>query len=248
VTACIGQPLSWLTLERHALAELEGAAAAAAREHLTACPACTAALDSIQADRRPLPALPALPVPTASGTGRMARDDVAAATVVSLDDARRRRRTRWAGAGVAAAVAAAALLLLLVRPQGGAGVAEPTARVRVKGAGVVSLGLVRDRDGVVSFDPPEVADRDRWKVQLTCAPGGGAWVDVLVYQRGEPVAVALPPQRFACGNDIVIPGAFRITGGAATICARLAPDQLTAVAPPPSPGAGMACRSVAAAP
>ncbi len=244
MSACIGQPLSWLTLERHVLAELEAAAAAATGEHLAACPACTAALGTIQADRRALPALPAaLPVLPESSSG--------ARTPFVLSEAakRPRRRTYFAWAGGGLALAAAAVVVLIVRPpdrpRDGR---ELTASVRVKGAGVVTLTLVREREGAIAFDPPDVRDGDRWKVQLTCAPGGGAWVDVVVYQPGEPAAVALPAQRFGCGNGVVVAGAFRVTGGAATVCARLASDGRPPAAPPATPGAGMACARLSAAP
>jgi anti-sigma-K factor RskA len=228
--ACVGQPLSWLTLERHALAELHGPAAAATTEHLAQCAACAAALGTIASDRRALPALPALPALDA---------DVPAQTD-DLARARARRRQLMIGAGVF--VAAAAALLLVLRPKD-APTGELSASVRVKGAGLVNMTLVRERDGAVAFDPPDVRDSDRWKVQLTCAPGGGATVEVVVYQPGEPAAVALPAQPFACGNSIVVPGAFRITGGAATICARLASASLPPL--PATPGGAMACRTIA---
>ena len=37
---CVGQPISWLALERYALAELDGAVAADVRAHLAACAPC----------------------------------------------------------------------------------------------------------------------------------------------------------------------------------------------------------------
>lgn len=231
--ACISQPLSWLVLERHALEELQGAAASAAADHLAECAACAAAFGSIRADRRALPALPDI-VRLELGQSTRAPADL-------LSKARAKRR-QWAiGAGVFVA-AAAALLLVVLRPKDVPG-GELSASVRVKGAGVVVMTLVRERDGAVAFDPIDVRESDRWKVQLTCAPGGRATVEVVVYQAAEPAAVSLPSQSFACGNDIVIPGAFRITGGAATICARLSDASLPPL--PATPGGQMACRRVA---
>lgn len=227
---CIGQPLSWLTLERLALAELEGAAARAADEHVAACGACSAALGSIKSDARALPALPPVRPERVESTRDESKDQVR-----PIASARRRR---WAiGAGVFLA-AAAALLLVVIRPT-----PEPqlSARVRVKGAGVVVMTLVRERDGNVTFDPLDVRDTDRWKLQLTCAPGGTAQSEVVVYQPGESPAVALPAQPFACGNNVVIPGAFRITGGAATVCVRLVPRDASLGAPPATPSRQMAC-------
>jgi len=210
--ACIGQPLSWLTLERHALDELPAPAAAAASVHLAACAACSSALAGIVGDRRALPPLPGGEV-----------------TPIGVQP-RQRRRTWAIGAGIFVA-AAAALLLVVLRPKDTGG--ELRASVRVKGAGLVHMSLVRERDGAVTFDPADVRDTDRWKVQLTCAPGGAATVEVLVHQSGSPPAVALPAQPFACGNAVVLPGAFRVTSGAATICARIdGAEACRRVAPP----------------
>ncbi len=231
--ACIGQPLSWLVLERLALDELEGAAAATAGEHLVACAACSAAMGTIRVETRVLPALPELPAldavaPVVLSGGR--------AKVSPQSKDAPRRWTRWAGVGVA--LAAAALLLLLLR----SGPTEPggelSQRVRVKGAGIVVMTLVRERDGAVTFDPPDVRETDRWKVQLTCAPGGGASAEIVVLQSGQAAATALAARPFACGNDVVLPGAFRITGGAAIVCAKLTgQDERTPV---------MACAKLAA--
>lgn len=228
--ACIGQPLSWLTLERHALDELSGGAASTVSAHLEGCAACRAALASITADARVLPPLPA--------PARAA----APATVPWW-----RRRGMWGGAGLLAA-AAVLLLLVLVRTPDSAG-SELAPRVRVKGAGVVVMTLVRERAGAIAFDPPDVDAGDRWKLQLTCAPGGAAWVELAVYQPGAAPAFPLPPHRLACANNVVVPGAFRITGGGATVCARITPD---APAPPDRarfparPSRAMACAAVRA--
>ena len=54
--ACIGEPISWLRLERYALSSTD----AAVREHLDACDACRHCLDEIQRD---VVALPPLHVP-----------------------------------------------------------------------------------------------------------------------------------------------------------------------------------------
>lgn len=198
MSACIGQPLSWLVLERHALVELEGAAAAVADEHLAQCAACRAARQRIAADARVLPPLP------------------------QVETRIPWWRTSWTWGGGGVLIAAAALLLLLLRVRKPDDM-DPRA-VRVKGAGVVVMGLVRERGGAVTFDPPDVRDGDRWKVQVTCGPGGAAWVEVVVYQAGAPPMFPLAPARVGCGNSVVVPGAFRITGGAATVCARITPD------------------------
>lgn len=194
---CIGEPVSWLRLERLALADLDAATTAAVRAHLDACAACAAAFARIADDVRPLPRLPA------------------------VDATARPWWTRWrlAIGGVALAAGTAAALVAL-RP---AAVAPlPPGGVRVKGAGVVVVRLVRERDGAIAFDPDDVRDTDRWKVELTCAPGGAAWVDVAVVQ-GAEVAFPLAAQQVGCGNAVAVPGAFRITDGAAEVCVALGP-------------------------
>ena len=199
--ACIGEPVSWLRLEQLALGEL--ADAGAARAHLDACPACAAALARITGDVRPLPRLPLLAVAVPAPWWR---------------------RWQLAGAGLAVAMAAALLVLLVRNPD------EPALgprTVRVKGAGPVVIGLVRERGGAIAFDPPDVAPGDRWKVEVTCAPGGAAWVDVVVHQDGA-ASFPLAARRLRCGNRVAVPGAFRITGGAAEVCvavAASAPDR-----------------------
>lgn len=248
--ACIGEPISWLRLERLALDELPDAAAA--RAHLDACPACAAAFAQIRDDARPLPALPSLAsLPAASAVrkpdkGREAdvRDADAGEDEGKQPWWRRWRSTRrWRlGGSLALAGAAAALLLWLQSQQLTPAepelvVASASRTLRVKGGGGpgtsdvaaasdVTVTLVRERDGAVTFDPPDLAPGDRWKVQLTCAPTPGTaglpsvWVDVAVVQ-GKQAGFPIAPALVACGNDVVVPGAFRITGGAAAICVTL---------------------------
>jgi hypothetical protein len=84
---CIGEPISWLRLEQHALAPDPAVAA-----HLSACDACRHCLDEIRAD---LVALPPLVVPARPA----------------------RRTRWWQFAIPALAAAALALVLLRPRPQ-----------------------------------------------------------------------------------------------------------------------------------
>jgi hypothetical protein len=210
---CIGEPISWLRLEQLALDELPAGSSGAARAHLAQCPACAAAFASLRDDARPLPALPALPVRAAE----------AAAPSRQRAEAKQPWWRRWQLAGGLATAAALAIALLLVRSRGRVDrddALTAATTVRVKGAGDVVVTLVRERAGVIAFDPLEVLPDDRWKVQLTCAPGGAAWVDVAVVQDGR-ASFPLSAQQLACGNDLVVPGAFRITGGAAEICVAL---------------------------
>ncbi|MCW5806494.1 MAG: hypothetical protein KIT31_29285 [Deltaproteobacteria bacterium] len=205
MTACIGEPVSWMRLELFALDPSDAAVAA----HVEACPACGACLAQLRADRVVLPPL-----------------TVAAAAP---------RRRWWLAFLPVAGVAAAVVLLVVVRPREPG---EPAARrgdvALVTGVGEVVLRTVRERDGAIRSDAATYAPGDRWKVMVTCAPGPQAWVDVAVldagavdYPLGEPAAIA-------CGNDVVVPGAFAITGDRPNqICVRVAASAGARVAPRP---------------
>lgn len=200
--ACIGEPVSWLRLERHAHG---GASDATVRDHLAACPACRHCLDEIERD---VVALPPLHVP-----------------------AKRRRRWTFALPALGAIAAAAVILLLLrPRPQGDASVAH------IKGIGDVVLDVVRERDGTVRDDVRTFKAGDRWKVVVTCPPTHAVSLDVAVHEDGvarpdRPLA----PARIVCGNRVVVPGAFALTGAKqhrvcvrieeqATACVTLSPE------------------------
>lgn len=154
--------------------------------HVAQCPACKHCLEEITAD---LVALPPLVGPEA-----------------------RPARTWWKWAVPAFAMAAAALaLIVVIRPRG-----EDSARedvVVVKGVGEVVLGVVRERGGVIRQDVRSFAPGDRWKVVVTCPPAASASVEVAVTEAGAAAADhPLMPATIACGNRIVIPGAFFLTG------------------------------------
>ncbi|HEY1552649.1 MAG TPA: hypothetical protein VGG28_32695 [Kofleriaceae bacterium] len=171
---CIGEPISWLRLERHALA-----ADATVAEHCAACGACRQCLDEIRGD---LIALPALVVPA------------------------RKRRFGWLAFALPA-VAAAAIAIVVLRPK-----PEPgTLLAGVKGVGDVRVELVRERAGAIAFDATTYAPGDRFKLSITCAAAGGAWIDVAVTDAGA-VDHPLAPATISCGNAVVVPGAFAITG------------------------------------
>lgn len=238
---CIGEPVSWLRLEQLALGELRDGGAA--EQHVARCAACAAALAQLRGDTRELPPLvvPALP-----GAANVRNSDVWSSDVrvsgirgvnvrnadvrnadVRAADVRGDAAAPWwkrswtlGGAGLAAALAALLLFVLVRRDAPPDGDNRFAALLHVKGAGDVSVTLVRERDGVITFDPSDVADGDRWKIQLTCAQGGAVWADVAVLQNGL-TSHPLSPQRLACGNEVVLPGAFRITGGGAELCVAL---------------------------
>jgi hypothetical protein len=193
MSACIGTPISWPRLERHA----SGPADAVVAQHVEQCDACRACLDEILRD------VVALPVLTAAVTVK---------------------RARWWWLALPA-FAAAAIALLLAWPR------EPHRADNVallKGGGEVTLGLVRERAGVIREDATTFATGDRWKVVVTCAPGHGTWVDVAVVEAGALGATAdhpLAAAHVACGNRIELPGAFVITGKVANrVCVRVAAD------------------------
>jgi hypothetical protein len=206
---CIGEPISWLRLERHALAADPEIA-----HHLAACGACRACMAEITGDAI---ALPALPVRAAAEP----------------------RRRWWLVAIPALAAAAIALLIVLPRE------AERRDEVAlVKGVGEVVLGTVRERAGVVRPDARTFLPGDRWKVVVTCPPAARTMVDVAVVEDGGATAAyPLAPIEIACGNRVVVPGAFTLTGTRAQrICIRIGAEARTL----PRPGdEGVACVAVA---
>lgn len=223
---CIGEPVSWLRLEQLALGELRDGGAA--EQHLARCAACAAALAQLRGDTRELPRLV---VPASPEAADVRNADVRNAGVRNADvrdaDVHAAAAAPWwkrgwlvSGGGLAAALAALLLFVLVRRDAPPDGDNRFASLLHVKGAGDVSVTLVRERDGVITFDPADVADGDRWKIQLACARGGAVWADVAVVQNGL-TSHPLSPQRLACGNAVVLPGAFRITGGAAELCVAL---------------------------
>jgi hypothetical protein len=175
--ACIGEPISWLRLERYALAPGD----TGVRDHLAACAACRHCLDEIQRD---VVALPPLAVPV------------------------KRRWWRFALPALGA-LAAAALVLVLLRPRDHAA----TNIARIKGVGEVVVDVVRERAGTVRDDVRTFKAGDRWKVIVTCAPAHEVSLDVAIRESGANHADhPLAPARIACGNRVVVPGAFALTG------------------------------------
>jgi hypothetical protein len=211
VTACTGEPISWPRLEQFALEPGDPAIAS----HLAGCAVCRDCLDRIRGDAVALPPLVAPDVPVLS--------------------AWRRTWRRWWPAPVLAA-AAAALALVVVRP-------PPRAddRVAIKGIGEVVLELVRERAGAISYDAHRYAPGDRWKLVISCPPDAAApmlAIDVSVAD-GITVDHPLAATRIACGNRVVVPGAFTVTGDRVNrVCARIAAIADRAAT---DPGAGTAC-------
>jgi hypothetical protein len=190
-------------------------------EHLAACQACRSCLDEIRAD---VVALPPLVVPVRAA----------------------RRRWTWLAPAMAFAAAAIVLLVLRTRPA-----PDDTAPGRedvatIKGVGDVILGTIRERGGAISQDAGAFRAGDRWKVVLTCPPAAMTWVDVAIVEDGTTTADhPMAPARIACGNRVVVPGAFTLTGARANrVCVRLAADA-TPSREVPHPGeAGVACVTI----
>ena len=207
--SCIGEPISWLRLERHHLSTDPQVAA-----HLDACPACRTAMAEISGD---LVALPVLTVPV------------------------RAKRKWWLYA--VPALAAAAIAIVIVRPRA----PERDDVATVKGVGEIVLDVARERAGVVRDDVRSFRPGDRWKVIVTCPPSAHAVIDVAVVEDGTRTAdYPLAPAPVACGNRVIVPGAFALTGVHRNrVCVRIAAD-----APParslPRPGDdGVACVTIA---
>jgi len=198
VSACTGQPISWMRLERYALGELPETERDAVASHLADCPVCNECFASIE--DAPVLDLPPLAPPTPKT---------------------KPRRARWTGwtawAGLAAAAAAG---LLFLRP-----VREPASRLHVKG-GDFALELVRldAEDRVQEASHFDAADR--FKALITCPPAWRGVVGIAVYQAGQiytPLSVHALDE---CGNRRALPGAFKLDGNArALVCASFASSE-----------------------
>jgi hypothetical protein len=226
--ACTGEAISWLRLERYALGELPAPAEAQIAGHVAGCPACRGCLDQIRGDHRQLPRL-VLPAPTPRRPWW-------------------RSRPVWGGAVLAAA---AILIFFLVRggePRRGA---APGPRVAIKGGGDLVVSIVRERGGEVALDATTYRPGDRFKLRVTCDRAVRVHADVVVFTNdgGGAAAFPLPPARLTCGNQVVVPGAFAITGTApATVCLAVDPDRPIDRPALRGPGAGMGCRPLAPEP
>jgi len=194
---CSGEPVSWLRLERYHLGELPEQERVELTAHLKGCEACRASLEAIEGDDRALPPLPTTEsAPRESWLGNLFGP-------------------RWAPV---LAAAAAVLLAVVLAPELERGDLPPS-RITLKG-GDLAISLVRERDGVVVEDPEAYRPGDRLQVRLTCPEKREPtrW-DVVVFQAGETLFPLADPQPLRCGNKVMLPGAFRLTGGApAAVC------------------------------
>jgi hypothetical protein len=177
-----------LELERHTLGESENAAAI--DEHLEVCACCCALALRIQHDGR---RMPALLVPLAAPP-----------------------RPFWRWRWVLALAPAIALLLFYLSV---ARVEGPTPNTREGGGswkgGDTTITLIRERGGAL-LEPSHFQRQDRFKVEVSCAPGRYS-MQLTVTQDGEtftPLAASTQD----CSNRTRLPGAFSLDGGPALVC------------------------------
>ena len=196
---CIGEPVSWLRLERFHLGDLQGAERETIAEHLAACTACAACLAHIRDDdSRALPPL---------SVSRPVRRNV-----FSLFPVR--------AVAAIGALAATGALVLGLRGNSHRGEVEQrwVGESRIKGD-AIAFSLVRDDDERIAGDAGVYRDGDRFKALVTCPPGATLAFDLVVYDVGGASFPLEPARGLACGNEVPLPGAFRLTGDAdETVC------------------------------
>lgn len=201
MSKCIGEPVSWLKLERYELGELSHVEASAVADHLRACPVCSACYVLIQRDGRTFETLAVSRV----------------ATAVTLTAATRAPRTTVRGRALALAVSSALsaalgawLVLGLRAPE----VAPAThfGGTAEKGE-MLALELVRVSASSGQLrEPTGFVPGDRFKLLLTCPPALGGELRVRVFQADE-VFEPLARQRLdACGNRRSLAGALQLDG------------------------------------
>jgi Putative zinc-finger len=201
---CIGEPVSWLRLEQWRLGELAEAERARVTEHVAACPLCAACAAHIEADE-------AIDLPV------LARQPAA------LVRPRRSRGLRLlTSAGALAAAAAAIVVVASTRHGTNPAVVDRGETVRPKGDAVAFV-LVRDDGERVTEAQGVYRSGDRFKALVTCAPGASLTFELVVFD-AEGTSFPLQPARaLACGNEVPLPGAFRLTSpaegsGAESVC------------------------------
>jgi hypothetical protein len=198
MSPCIGEPVSWMRLERYGLGELPAAELATIREHLAACPACGECFARIELGRE----LPALP-PLAAGSPRA------------------RPRAEWWG-WLAVASAAAVALLLVARTQPDVALPGSHLRAPAKG-GDFAIELVRIDAQNQLRDATHFTPSDRFKVLLTCPAPWLGHADLVVYQDGRAFFPLAPQLIESCGNRRALAGAFQLDGASpASVCVALA--------------------------
>jgi hypothetical protein len=200
---CIDVPVSWLRLERYHLGEVSAEERAQSAAHLAACAACAESYASLERDDAV--ALPALPEVVRAGR-RGVRSIGARARL---------------GVMVAGGLALAAAAVLGVG-QGWRHGVGPGGVTGGGGDGVkgdaIAFSLVREDSERIEGAAGIYRDGDRFKAVVTCSPSMDVTFDVVVYDE-TGASFPLAPARVACGNEVPLPGAFRLTGsGVETVC------------------------------
>jgi hypothetical protein len=194
---CVGQPVSWLRLERYHLRELASAEREAVDAHLASCAACRAFLAYIDADdERALPSL--------------AKDGVPSAKSARVVGTRRRFASADLRLSLAAAALVAAIVIGVRHPWRTDDASNSLARSSVKGGGV-GFSLVREDDERL-IERGVYREGDRLKALVSCSPNMHPSLDLVVLEPEGASFPLEPVRRLVCGNDVPLPGAFRLTG------------------------------------
>lgn len=190
------EPLSWLTLERYALDELPQTERARVQARLAESHEDRACLAAIISDQTELP-----PLPT------MIRERPVAPPIQVT-----RKRRSWLMGGSALALAAA-LMLMFWRPNA----LPPSRRAVYEGTkgGEVALLVYGEHAGATTT----FAQRERFKLLVTCPSWLSRGLRVAVFQAGQRYEPLTRVAVFACGNQVPWPGAFALDGNApADVC------------------------------
>lgn len=249
---CIGEPISWLRLELFALdanpadPAVTGhlAACPACQQCLdqirtdaialpplvapsSAVPSPTVFSQAVPSSAAPSPAVPSptAPSPTTPPPG-VAPPGVSPLGAPPLTVPPLAPRPAWRRRWVAPAFAAAAAVVILVvvlRPAP-APSGDAFGPVAIKGIGEIALELVRERGGAIAVDARRYTHGDRWKIVVSCPPAAGPAMLALDVSVGDGAAIDHPLAAawIACGNRVVVPGAFAITGDRPNrVCVRI---------------------------
>jgi hypothetical protein len=185
--------VSWPALERFHLGELSAAEGEAVARHVAGCAVCGACLARIEAD------------------DAVALPPLALTALASPASKRARRAPAWmAGLG---ALAAAAVVVLVLRRDGPrvAALGSGQGVGRIKG-GDVAFALVRDDGQRLEEADGIFRDGDRFKAVVTCPVSERGSFDLVVFDAGGASFPLEAARGLACGNDVPLPGAFRMTG------------------------------------
>jgi hypothetical protein len=193
---CIGEPPSWLRLERFHLGELAEPERAVIAQHLAACAACAACAAAIEADE----ARSLLPI----GVGGR------------NPEPRLRARAWWAGVGALAL--AAAMILIIGRARRTPALPGDSRQANAKGDGMAFV-LVRDDGERLVEERGVFREGDRFKALVTCPPSMSASFDLVVFDASGASFPLEPAGGIACANEVPLRGAFRLSGEAnETVC------------------------------